>query len=357
MPLSANRYGRKTWTLQARVSAFVLALAGGWLGLSGKETAAEVSEPPRFTRAEDYSAARDWFIRAENLVPHGRNPYFFPIVPGHRHIFERPDHPDGQYRRETVVLDEMEAFDVPDIGQFNAAVVQDEEYVDGVLEKRTRTWVVIDRTNNNVFSVGEVEWEIDEGKQVLAGLWRVGEPSGRGIAEPGLLMPGTFLLGARYIFDGSEGDTASGAENMEAGIAVTAPAGSFQNCVRVRVQNLRDHRDIVDRVHCPEVGVVSDTSEGQLVASAALPAGHPGADVSGFGHFLRNPVVHAPPEPKLTAEQAREVALRALEGRAMAVAIERKRGKYVYTVEVITPEGQERDVFVDIESGEVVGTE
>jgi uncharacterized membrane protein YkoI len=94
-----------------------------------------------------------------------------------------------------------------------------------------------------------------------------------------------------------------------------------------------------------------------LVASAALPAGHPGSDVSSFGHFLRNPLPYTPPVAKVSSEQAQAVALRTIQGRVNAVAIERKRGKNVFTIEVITPDGQERDVFVDIESSEVVGTD
>jgi len=36
--------------------------------------------------------------------------------------------------------------------------------------------------------------------------------------------------------------------------------------------------------------------------------------------------------------------------------IERKRGKMVYVVEIQTPDG-EKDVFVDIKSGQIIGTE
>jgi hypothetical protein len=144
---------------------------------------------------------------------------------------------------------------------------------------------------------------------------------------------------------------------MEAGMTVTVPAGTFENCVRVREQNLMDLRDITDKIYCPNVGIVSDTSDGKLIASAALPPGHPGSDVSSFGHFQRNPVPYAPPVAKVTTDQAQAIALQTIPGRVNSVAIERKRGKSVFTVEIITPGRQERDVFVDIETGEVVGTD
>jgi len=373
--------------MAAGASTMALALAVGCFGLVGREAAAADNVPPqasagpdaaqparplrgmhdsaiparrpRFSRPEDYSSAKDWGIRAENLVPHGRgNPLYYPLVPGHRHIFERPDHPDGQFRMETLVLDELEPFDVPGIGRFDTATVQEEEFMDGILIQRSRNWFAIDRTNNNVYAFGEVSWEItSDGKPEFIGTWRAGEPDGNGVAEPGMLMPGTFVVGHRYIFDGSESESHGGSENMEAGMTVTVPAGTFENCVRVREQNLMDLRDITDKVYCPNVGIVSDTSDGKLVASSALPPGHPGSDVSSFGHFIRNPVPYTPPVAKVTTDQAQAIALQTIPGRVNSVAIERKRGKSVFTVEIITPNGQERDVFVDIESGEVVGTD
>jgi uncharacterized membrane protein YkoI len=43
-------------------------------------------------------------------------------------------------------------------------------------------------------------------------------------------------------------------------------------------------------------------------------------------------------------------------GKATDVKIERKLGKNVYVVEIQTSRG-EKDVFVDIESGKIVGTD
>ena len=40
-----------------------------------------------------------------------------------------------------------------------------------------------------------------------------------------------------------------------------------------------DLRDITDKIYCPNVGLVSDTSDGKLIASSELP----GSDLSSFG--------------------------------------------------------------------------
>ena len=324
----------------------------------GAAAAGEIKDPPRFTKKADYSSAKHWMLKAENIVPHGINPLYFPLTPGHKHIHERKDHPDGYYRKETIVLPETEPFDLPGIGKFVTAVVQEEEYMDGVLVQRALNWFAIDKTTNSVYAFGEVSWEINsEGKPEFVGTWRAGEPDGNGFAEPGLLMAGTFTLGARYIFDGSESEAFGGSENMEADITMTVPAGTFKDCVRVREQGLLNTSDITDKIWCPQVGIISDTSDGTLIASNALPAGHPGADVSSFGKFRSNPLKYTPPVAKVSSEQAVQIALKAVPGRATSVKIERKRGKNVYTVEIMTVNAGEKDVFVDIESGDVVGTD
>jgi Peptidase propeptide and YPEB domain len=352
-----SRYFRRTsrvgtWAFKALIlGATTLATAGGaW--------AADIKDAPRFPKKSDYSSAKDWFLKAENIVPHGTNPMYFPLIPGHKHILERPDHPDGKYRKETVVLNETEPFDLPGIGKFEAAIVQEEEYMDGVLAQRALNWFAMDKTTNSVYAFGEVSWEInDEGKPEFSGTWRAGEPDGNGVAEPGLLMNGTFSIGARYIFDGSESEAFGGSENIESDVEMTVPAGTFKGCIRVREQGLINLTDITDKVWCPHVGIIYDTSDGKLTGSNALPASHPGSDVSSFGKLLANKLPYTPPVAKVSGEQAAQIALKTIPGKATSVKIERKLGKNVYVVEIMTEKSGEKDVFVDIESGEMVGTD
>ncbi len=60
---------------------------------------------------------------------------------------------------------------------------------------------------------------------------------------------------------------------------------------------------------------------------------------------------------KITEAQATKIALEQIPGKVTDVKIERKRGKNVYVVEIQTPKDGEKDVFVDIESGKIVGTD
>jgi hypothetical protein len=340
----------------ALAAAVVLSAAGFVAG--GIGYAAETKDAPRWTKGSDFSSLKDWNLKAEQIVPHGVNPLYYPITPGHKHALERPDHPDGKYRRETVVLNTTEDFDIRGIGKFKTSVVQDEEYLDGVLTKRTLNWLGLDKATNSVHSFGEVSWKIDEdGKPSFAGTWRAGDPDGDGVTEPGLLMPGTFKVGERYIIAGSRSTSYGGAENMEDGLQITVPAGTFKGCVRVREQGLIDLKDISDKVWCPEVGIVSDTSDGKLVISNALPSGSPASNVSSIGKSPSKPAKHkSAAAAKISAEDAKKIALQRVSGKVTDVTIERKKGKNVYVVEIQTG-SSEVDVLVDTETGKVLGTE
>lgn len=59
---------------------------------------------------------------------------------------------------------------------------------------------------------------------------------------------------------------------------------------------------------------------------------------------------------KISESQASEIALKKIPGDVTAVAIEKKQGKRVYVVEIIAKKnGKETDVFVDMNTGKVLG--
>jgi uncharacterized membrane protein YkoI len=332
---------------------------GPWVGLNGDAARAQGAKEPERTLAGvpvTFSSLKDWNLKAENLSPRGRNPLYFPLTPGFRYIMEYAGHAWGHLLVEVMVLDKTEPFDVPGIGKFESAVVQEELFIDGVYSEQALNWVAIDKTTNDIYYFVELSWEVDQlGRKVFAGTWRVGDPDGNGIAEPGLLMPGTFNVGARYVSEGHEAEAYEFTENMEKGITITVPAGTFKDCVRTREYSLKNPALISDKFWCPGVGIVKSTAEGELVASDALPH----TDMSSFGkHHRETRKQTKPPVARVSSEQAREIALKEVPGKIISMKIER-RGKYnVYAVEITAEkDGAETDVFVDIESGKVVGTD
>jgi uncharacterized membrane protein YkoI len=81
--------------------------------------------------------------------------------------------------------------------------------------------------------------------------------------------------------------------------------------------------------------------------------------MSSFGIHHRNPVkLIEPPIVKVDGLQATDIALKEIPGKAVSIKIERLGKRNVYAVEIIADkDGGEWDVFVDIETGEVVGTD
>ena len=121
-------------------------------------------------------------------------------------------------------------------------------------------------------------------------------------------------------------------------------------------EGLIDLKEINDKIWCPEVGLVSDTSDGKLIISNALPSSNPASNVSSIGKLRDKPAKQKSAAAKVSIADAKRIALQRTPGKVTDVTIERKRGKSVYVVEIQTG-GGEVDVFVDTQTGEVVGTD
>jgi hypothetical protein len=61
----------------------------------------------------------------------------------------------------------------------------------------SRNFFATGRKTNDVAYFGEeVDIFNEDGSVTHEGQWRAGQPDENGLAEPGLIMPGTFLLGS-----------------------------------------------------------------------------------------------------------------------------------------------------------------
>jgi len=98
----------------------------------------------------------------------------------------------------------------------------------------------------------------EDGTITHEGAWRAGEPDEDGLAEPGLIMPGTFLLGSRYYQELAGGIALDRAEHVEMGIEITTEAGTFADCVRVVETTPLEPGSESEKIYCPEVGLVVD---------------------------------------------------------------------------------------------------
>ncbi|MDY6954150.1 MAG: hypothetical protein SWE60_21805, partial [Thermodesulfobacteriota bacterium] len=135
-------------------------------------------------------------------------------------------------------------------------VVEEREYEDGELIEVSRNFFALCEETNSVYYFGE---DVDdyEGGVIIGheGAWRAGENG----AMPGLMMPGTFLLGSKYFQEMAEADGAADVgENAEMGLTVDTEAGTFYDCVRVEETSALDPCDFSEKIYCPGVGLIVD---------------------------------------------------------------------------------------------------
>ena len=229
------------------VSACLILIVTGF-ALSSRSAGAQ-DEEPEFTsefRLEDC-----------RFKSKGQNPYFI-LKPEYQLVLEGEE--EGEtVRVEITVLDETETINVPEIGKVKTRVVQEVETTDGELTEISRNFYAICGRTNDVYYFGEeVDIYNEDGTITHEGAWRAGEPDEDGVAEPGIIMPGTFLLGSRYYQELAEGIALDRAEHTEMGLEITVPAGTFTDCVQVIETTPLEPGAESEKIYCPEIGLVQD---------------------------------------------------------------------------------------------------
>jgi hypothetical protein len=137
-----------------------------------------------------------------------------------------------------------------------ARVMEERELEDGELVEVSRNWVARCVETNDIFYFGEEVDNYEDGVLVdHDGSWRAGEDG----AQPGILMPGRFLLGSRYFQEIAPDVALDRAEHTAMHLSVDVPAGSFTECVEVaETDPLSDSTEPDLKVYCPGVGMVRD---------------------------------------------------------------------------------------------------
>ena len=377
MKAPSKSISRRTLAITSPVLAFFFTFAG--FGMTVDNATAQ-------TKKTEYSSMVDWNLKAENLKPTGINPYYQPLIPGHTYTMINPHFDDdgvkGYYKKDVVVTQEVETFDIAAIGgKFDCAIVEEREFLDGNQFSFSKNYYCFDQSNSTIYTMGEHAWEKKHDKfdmkDAVSESWIAGEPDDNGQIEAGLIFPGTFLLGSKWIIDGAEGKAFVGGEAAESGISIGTPAGHFENCVRTREYDILDPKDVTDKIWCYGVGLVFDTSDGHLNYTSHLGGRLPeptpyyayhksnsngsvdkdGTSIPKVKTASMDPTVTS--EPKYIAEdELKAIAVKAVPGKVMDIQIEKKLGRKTYVVEVIADaDGAETDVIVDMKTGEVLATE
>ena len=223
--------------------------------------AAQNGEDPDFTT--------DFRLEECKFSHKGGNAYFS-LDHGRQLIFEGED--EGEFLELWVtVLDETRwiEFETTDgvTRWVKTRVIEEREWLDEELVEISRNFFARCRETSDVYYFGE-DVDIYEDGDIVSheGAWLAGVDG----AQPGLIMPGTFLLGSRYYQETAPGVAMDRGENVAMGLEIEVPAGVFDGCVEVLETTPLDPEEESTKIYCPGIGLVID-DEAELVEYRLRP--------------------------------------------------------------------------------------
>lgn len=192
------------------------------------------------------------------LVPTGGNRYF-PLTPG---LFRRYEGVEkGHFvELEITVLNQTKVIHFEANGQTVTAktrVVEERHHTDGELVEVSRNFFARCSATGDIFYFGE-KVDIYENGEIVShdGSWKAGQDD----AQPGLIMPSLFLLGARYFQETAPDVALDRAEHLAMGFEFDTPAGVFENCVKIFETSALDPGLEDNKIYAPGVGLIADNS-------------------------------------------------------------------------------------------------
>ncbi|MEM7354215.1 MAG: hypothetical protein AAF657_25650 [Acidobacteriota bacterium] len=157
----------------------------------------------------------------------GNNPYL-PIWPGLALRLEGEEEDDGELveiSATTTILRETELVD-----GVLTRVVEERELEDGELVEVSRNFVAVCRETGDVWYFGEDVDDYEDGEIIgHEGAWRAGIDG----ATPGILMPGSPMIGQRYFQEVAPGAALDRGEIIAMEEEVTVPFGTFTDTLTV----------------------------------------------------------------------------------------------------------------------------
>lgn len=257
MKTKCSSFGLRT--LAIVLSFLAVTVTFTWLGLSSGIAMAQ-----EFTR--------DFRLEDCEFVAGGENAHFI-LIPGYKLLLEGEE--DGEEVEVLItVTNRTRNIFLPDIGVVTTRVVEEREWIgedeEEVLVEVSRNFFARCKPTNDIFYFGEdvficEDGLVQNGNNFLCngeepsheGAWLAGKPDDNGLAEPGIIMPGTFLLGSRYFQEIADGIALDRAKHVKMGLTVTTEAGTFDECVQVN-ETTPLEPDVSIKKYCPGVGLVVD---------------------------------------------------------------------------------------------------
>jgi hypothetical protein len=213
---------------------------------------------------------RDFRIGECTFSPTGENP-FFVLEPGFKLVLEGEEGKELVHL-EITVLDETES-----VGSIQTRVVEERESKDGRLVEVSRNFFAICQETNSVFYFGEdvficdaglegdLPFNCPDGPVSHDGEWRAFElaEDGESFNMPGIIMPGTILLGSRYFQEIAPDVAMDRAEIVGMDETVESPTlPPFVGCLKTKETTPLEPNSKGFKFYAPGIGLVKD---GELV--------------------------------------------------------------------------------------------
>jgi hypothetical protein len=230
-------------------------------------------------RAQSASFTRDFRLERCTWSPFANENPLFNLRPGLRTVLEGEEEDNGDLidvRIQITVLREVEpiSFTTASGRRINlmARVVEEREWKDGELVEVALNWFARCKETSDVYYFGEAVDNYENGQIANHnGSWRAGVDG----ALPGLFMPGTFLLGARYFQEIAPAVALDQGENKAMNLTLETPAGTFRGCVQIDdTDALKPDAGADAKFYCPGLGLTRD-EDNVLVSRTILPPGAP----------------------------------------------------------------------------------
>ncbi len=191
-----------------------------------------------------------FFIEDCTFADAGANQFFI-LEPGYQLSFVGEE--DGEEVELVItVLDETK-----EVGGVLTRVVEERESEDGELVEVSRNYFAICEQTSSVFYFGEDVDDYEDGEVVShEGAWLAGQDG----ARPGIMMPGTVLLGSRYMQEVAPDVAMDRAHIISMNNTVETPAGTFENVLKVRETTPLEPSAREFKYYAAGIGLVQDAN-------------------------------------------------------------------------------------------------
>ena len=213
-----------------------------------RESGQNIPEPGNVTEGRnEYTTS----FRTEDCTFNstGLNPFFI-LEPNYQLVLTAGPEAGEEANLTITVLNETR-----EVNGTETRVVEERETSGGQLTEVSRNFFAICEETNSVFYFGEEVDEYENGRVVShGGAWLAGEGENR----PGIIMPGTILLGARYYQEIAPDVAMDRAEIVGMGQVIQTPTGDFTDTLITQETTALEPNELEFKYYAAGIGLLQE---------------------------------------------------------------------------------------------------